>query len=345
MEQRIVYVDEVSGIPLTGIDFIGIIDRGTNVLEIKPSTMCNLKCKYCFVSSGDYETDFIVSSQYLLEQLRRIIRKKGEHDIEIHIAPYGESLLYPELLDFISSVKLIEGIKTISMQSNALLLNSSLIKELDTRGLSRINVSMNTLNKEIAEDLCQCDNYEIDRILSMIIDLLASNIDVLVAPVWIPGKNDRDIEEIIKFVVNLRNQGYSNDKIRIGVQKYLVYKTGRKLKRVHPKSWAFFYHQLTQLEKKYQIKLKLGPSDFQIHKRTVVSPVNFHKNQILIVKVISKGRWFNECLCRTTEDIGIKVILRTPLKMNTELLNRNIEVKIISANKKNNIYTAIYPIN
>ena len=36
MTNELIYVDENSEIPLFGIDFLGIIDRGTNVIEIKP---------------------------------------------------------------------------------------------------------------------------------------------------------------------------------------------------------------------------------------------------------------------------------------------------------------------
>ena len=75
MNSEIIYVDEKSEIPLFGLDFIGIIDRGTNVIEIKPLTLCNLKCKYCFVSAGDYNTNFIVDSQYLLKKIEEIVQE------------------------------------------------------------------------------------------------------------------------------------------------------------------------------------------------------------------------------------------------------------------------------
>jgi len=111
MALEIINVNEASGIPLFGIDFLGIIDRGTNIIEIKPLTLCNLKCKYCFVRSGDYVTNFIVNSGYLLSQVKKVVEIKGNYDIEIHIAPYGEALLYPSLYGLIKDLWEIKAIK------------------------------------------------------------------------------------------------------------------------------------------------------------------------------------------------------------------------------------------
>ena len=72
MTNNIIYINKNSQIPLMGVDFIGIVDRGTNVIELKPLTLCNLRCKYCFVSSGDYETNFIVNSDYLVKIVRDV---------------------------------------------------------------------------------------------------------------------------------------------------------------------------------------------------------------------------------------------------------------------------------
>jgi hypothetical protein len=343
MNNDIIYVKKKSDeltFPLFGLDFIGVVDRGTNVIELKPLTLCNLRCKYCFVSAGDYETNFIVDPNYLIEKVKEVMEVKGPYDIEIHIAPYGESLLYSDLFYLIKELWNIEGIETISMQSNALLLNEEVIKNLENVNLTRINISLNTLNQPTAEYLCDCRNYQMDKLLENINSLLNSNIDVLLAPVWFPGKNDEDIGEIIKFVKNLRNRGHSEKKIQIGIQKYLLYRTGRKLKNVRPKSWDYFYRQLSSLEKAYNIKLKLGPKDFGIHKRARGFNFNVKKNDSIKVKIISKGRWKNECIGKITNEIGIKVLLKKPLIFSEELVGKKIKTRVIKANYKDNIFTA-----
>ena len=344
MTTEIIYVDEQSEIPLLGVDFIGIIDRGTNVIEIKPVTLCNLKCKYCFVSAGDYETNFIVDSNYIIKNIRDIVEIKGSHNIEIHFAPYGEILLYSNLFDLVEEIWKIKGIETISLQTNGLLLNEEIINQLEEAKITRINISLNSLKQEKANYLCNSKNYDMDNLMKNISYLLETTIEVLIAPVWFPGENDEDIEEIIRYIKDLRKQDYSEKKIQIGIQKYLIYKTGRKLKKIRPKSWGYFYNQLSLLERKYNIKLKLGPKDFGIHKRKTVATLRVQKNDLLKLKVISKGRWKKEYIGKIDANFGIKVLLKKPIIDSEKLIGKDIKAKIIKANYRDNILTAFFSI-
>ncbi len=344
MKTEIIQVDENSEIPLYGIDFIGVIDRSTNVIELKPLTLCNLKCKYCFVSAGDYNTNFIVEPNYLIEKVKEIIEVKGKYNIEIHLAPYGEMLLYPQLFELIEKLWKINGIDIISMQTNGLLLNEEKIRHLEKVKLTRINISLNSLNQEKANFLCNSVNYNVENLIKNINFLLDSKIDILIAPVWFPGENDKDIEEIIKYVCDLRSIGYSEKKIKLGIQKYLIYKTGRKLKKIRPKSWGYFYKQLSDLEKKYKVKLKLGPRDFGIHKRKAVASLNIKKNDLVKLKVVSKGRWKREYVGKLDHNLGIKILLNKPIIQSESFIGSNIHAKIIKANYKDNILTAFFSI-
>ena len=228
------------------------------------------------------------------------------------------------------------------MQTNGLLLTEDLIKNLETVNLTRINLSLNSLNEELASYLCKTTSYDMNKLLENIEFILNSNIDLLIAPVWFPRKNDEDIDNIIKFIVKLRKKGYSEKKIQIGIQNYLIYKTGRKLKRVRQKTWDYFYRQLSELEKKYSIKLKLGPNDFGIHKRKVVPPLNLKKNDEIGLEIISKGRWKRECIGKINEEMCIKVLLKKPL-ISYDLIGKKIKAKVIKGNYKDNLLTAIYP--
>jgi len=72
-----IYVHRNSGIPLLGHIAFGIVDRGTNIIELKPITGCNIKCVYCSVNEDVRPVDFVVECDYLLDELAKIIRIKG----------------------------------------------------------------------------------------------------------------------------------------------------------------------------------------------------------------------------------------------------------------------------
>ncbi|MFB6216441.1 MAG: radical SAM protein, partial [Candidatus Aenigmatarchaeota archaeon] len=48
-DRNLVYINQGSEIPLLGHIAFGLIDRGTNLIQVRPITGCNLKCIYCSV--------------------------------------------------------------------------------------------------------------------------------------------------------------------------------------------------------------------------------------------------------------------------------------------------------
>ena len=85
-------------------------------------------------------------------------------------------------------------------------------------------------------------DYSIDKMLEMAEYIVNSEISLLLAPVWIPGINDQDIEEIVKFSlkVNPNETKYPT----LGIQNYLTHDIGRNLKGITQKKFADFNQQL-----------------------------------------------------------------------------------------------------
>ncbi|MDD1656702.1 MAG: radical SAM protein, partial [Methanomicrobiales archaeon] len=58
-----------TGIPLIGSVAFGIIDRGTSLLQVRPSCSCNLNCPFCSVDAGPCSrsraTEYQVDRGYL----------------------------------------------------------------------------------------------------------------------------------------------------------------------------------------------------------------------------------------------------------------------------------------
>ncbi|MHA1733310.1 MAG: radical SAM protein [Promethearchaeota archaeon] len=292
-----VRVDEKSGVPVYGLDFLGIVDRGTNIIELKPITTCNIYCRYCFVNAGKHPRNFVVDLEYLVGGVREMAEFKGEHDLEVHIAPYGESLTYPQIVELVKACGAVDGVATISMQSNGLLLSPRQIDSLEKAGLTRINISLNTFDEELARYLSCKRDYDIGHLLQMLELVLDSNIDLLLAPVWFPKKNEESIPDIIEYVKGKRRSGHSEREVQLGIQKYLQYKHGRQLTNIRERTFAYFYKQLRGLEKEHDIKLVLHPRDFGIHPRPTMRP-DISKGDFVSIEVVCQGRSAREWIGR-----------------------------------------------
>ncbi len=332
---NLLIIDSKSNVPLFGLDFLGVLDRATNVLEVKPITICNLHCKYCFVSAGDYDRNFSIEKDYLVEWIKKAIELKNCDDIEIHLAAYGEVLLYKELNELISDVRKIPEIKKITMQSNGLLLNEKRINELEKAGLDRLNISLNSMDENECADYCGVKKYNLEHLLKVFDLVLQSKIELLIAPVWFKGINDKGVLDVVHYVKNQEKNGYYWPKLRMGIQNYLTYRTGRKIKKARMRDFSYFYKLLKNMEKEFKIKLKLGPKDFDIHKTTAIFPP-VRLGDIRNVEIIMKGRWKNEYIALFEDIWAVKVLSKEKIP-----IKKGIKVKFIKSSLRGNLLTAV----
>src|SRR3989344_6226040 len=134
------YIHKYSGIPLMGTNYFGIIDRGTNLIEIKPITSCNLGCIFCSVDEGPRsrrKVDFVIEKDYMMQELRKLIEFKKNDSIDAHINSQGEPLLYADIVPLVADIAKIKAVKMISIDTNGVLLNRQLVDRLADAGLTR----------------------------------------------------------------------------------------------------------------------------------------------------------------------------------------------------------------
>jgi len=105
----------------------------------------------------------------------------------------------------------------------------------------------------------------------------------LIAPCWVPGINDQEIEEIIKFAKKLN--------AKIGIQNFLNYKHGKNV--VKAQSWQKFFKRLKEFEKKYDVTLILSEKDFNIVK-TKQLPKPFTREDIIKAEIKFSGQFKEE---------------------------------------------------
>ncbi len=282
-------------IPLMGSVAFGLIDRGTNLIQVRPVSSCPLSCIFCSTDAGPKSktrrTEFLVDLNYLISWFERLVESKRIHDIEAHIDTVGDPFLYPKILDLVKKLRDIPEVKVISAQTHGPLLTQKLIGELE-RGIDRINLSIDSLEEGKAKYLAGSDWFRIDKVIEVAKRISQSSIDLLIAPIWVPGLNDEDIPKIIEFALRI---GAGKRWPALGIQKYEAYRGGRKPKGVKPMSWGEFYRKLAELEREFGVKLVLGPDDFGIRKVKAVEP-RLRKGEILNVKVLGEGWKIGEVL-------------------------------------------------
>ncbi len=282
------YIFKESDIPLLGVNSFGLTDRNTNLIEVKPMTGCNLGCIYCSVHEGigsNRITDYIIQPEYLAEKFEELVKFKNINDAEAYFTPHGEPLLYPYIVRLVSLLKNIKGVKKIAINTNGVLLNKNLVKQLEEAGLTQFNISLNAFSKEKASIIANT-NYPLDHVKSMIEFILKeTNINVIIAPVLLRGYNEEDLEKIVLFSKMLEEK--YNKKVVVGIQNFLYYKEGRNPSK--PYSWSEFDVFIKSLEEKTGKSLKVDEEDFNIY-HTKKLPMPFKKNDIVEAIILFPGR-------------------------------------------------------
>ncbi|MDI6826465.1 MAG: radical SAM protein [Candidatus Aenigmarchaeota archaeon] len=293
--KRLIRIPEDAELPLIGLVQLGVVDRGTNLLQLRPITTCNLNCVFCSTDSGKFSkcrvSDYMIDLDYFLDGLKEIIKFKGK-GIHAHIDTVGEPLTYPMFIDLISRLSEIEEFETVAFETNGTLLTEEIIDELNEVGLTRINLSVHSLDDELAKKLTSFKDYNVSRIIELIGYVTNTPIELTLTPVWIPGMNDEEICKIIEFAKStIKNKRFPI----LGIQKYEAHKFGRKPKGIKPISWWKFYRKLEGWEKQFKIKLRLSPKDFEVEKRRGL-PRIFERGEKVKVEIKASGWLKNEMI-------------------------------------------------
>jgi len=286
-----IYVHKNSRIPLIGTNYFGLIDRGTNLIEIKPLTSCNLSCIFCSVDEGPLskrKVDFVVEKDYIVDELRKLIEFKQNNNIDAHINAQGEPTLYADMVQLVEDIAKIPQIKSISIDSNGTLLNEKYIDDLAAAGLTRINLSLNSLNQEIADKMAGSP-YNLKKVMNLAA-YIPKKMDLIIAPVWLPGYNDKELVKLAKFAQKI---GAGKNCPAIGIQNFLPYRFGRN--PVKAIEMDVFYKKLRELEQKHNIELINKEYMFNI-KKCKEMPKPFKKGDVIKAQLICRGRLPNEML-------------------------------------------------
>ena len=174
--------------------------RRIDYLRISVTDRCNLSCVYCKPRSEMK----VLSHQDILtyEEIIRIVSVASPLGISRVRVTGGEPLVRRGIVDFIASLKNIDGIEDISLTTNGVLLED-MAGALYASGMPRLNISLDSLNSERFLQITGSDVWQrVWRGINKAEELGFFPIKINNVPVR--GMNDDEIVDFARLTVNRR---------------------------------------------------------------------------------------------------------------------------------------------
>jgi len=176
---------------------VDALDRKLTYLRISLTDKCNFRCFYCYGSAPEIERTAKLSlmSSTEIVDLIKVFGSLGVNKVRL---TGGEPLLNPSVVDIVRNISEIPGIKQIGLTTNGFLLKEKL-SELIKAGLNRLNVSLDSLEREKF-----CEVTGVDGLPQVLEGLRAARDSgafqrVKVNTVVMRGVNDSEVGNLAKW--------------------------------------------------------------------------------------------------------------------------------------------------
>ncbi len=132
-------------------------NRKINYLRMSLTDRCNLRCVYCMPPFGERKLRHKDILRY--EELLRIARIAIKLGITKIRLTGGEPLVRRGVGEFIPALTALEGLEDVSITTNGILLKANL-KMLKDAGIRRLNISIDSLDREKFKGITRSDHFE-----------------------------------------------------------------------------------------------------------------------------------------------------------------------------------------
>ncbi|MBX9246786.1 GTP 3',8-cyclase MoaA [Actinotalea ferrariae] len=179
------------------VDRFGRVHRD---LRISLTDRCSLRCTYCMPAEG---VPWLAGSTMLsTDELVRIARVAVEQGVtEIRLTG-GEPLLRPDVVDVVRRMAALEGpggAPEVSLTTNALRL-PALAAPLRDAGLARVNISIDTLDRERFRALTRRDRLH-DTLAGIAAADSVGFAPIKLNAVAMRGVNDDEVVDLVRYAV------------------------------------------------------------------------------------------------------------------------------------------------
>ena len=170
--------------------------RSVEYIRLSVTDRCDLRCFYCL--PGDFR-DFSEPEEWLsFEEIERLIGAFVASGVRRVRVTGGEPLVRKNLPVLARNLARIPGLLDLSLSTNAISLGRQ-AEELKSAGISRINVSLDTLRADRFKDITRGNlNKVIDGLMAA---KRAGFSPIKINMVIMKGINDDEVEDMIEFCI------------------------------------------------------------------------------------------------------------------------------------------------
>lgn len=176
------------------MELIDSYGRKINYLRLAVTDRCNLRCQYCMPAEGIPKLTHQDILSY--EELLLLARAAVSLGIEKIRVTGGEPLVRKGIVEFLTQLSSIAGLKHLVLTTNGLLLEE-MAGDLRQAGVQRLNISLDSLQPEIFKRITRCG--DLARVMAGIGAAERAGLPVKLNVVVMRGINDAEILDFAKL--------------------------------------------------------------------------------------------------------------------------------------------------
>jgi len=171
--------------------------RGHRDMRVSLTDRCNLRCTYCM--PHDFAAWLPSKDLLNTDELIEIIEVAVSQGIDEIRLTGGEPMLRPDIVEIVSRISSIKNAPKLSMTTNGLVL-AKLAKPLVDAGLRRINISLDTLDRDVFKKMTHRDRID-DVFAGIAAAKEAGLLPVKINTVLLRGVNDGEAVSLLKWAI------------------------------------------------------------------------------------------------------------------------------------------------
>ncbi len=166
-------------------------------MRVSLTDRCNLRCTYCM--PHDFAAWLPSKDLLNTDELIEIIEVAVSQGIDEIRLTGGEPMLRPDIVEIVSRISSIKNAPKLSMTTNGLVL-AKLAKPLVDAGLRRINISLDTLDRDVFKKMTHRDRID-DVFAGIAAAKEAGLLPVKINTVLLRGINDGEAVSLLKWAL------------------------------------------------------------------------------------------------------------------------------------------------